>query len=154
MNCMENLFISEEPGEFFVWVDPNYFIANWNLNVVGTFTSTPDTMNDDNLMFIPNPKFNNFISPFQANLLWSYLAEYNLEVHRREYFRKYPSRLSAIFLFETKEEALKYSTRYQLHVCKRELKTVRSVGKYHFSRHDCSWIDFLRLGGYYDFSIH
>lgn len=142
---MENLVVSEKHVELYVWVDPNNFMANWNLNIVGTFTSTPDNIDSDNLMFIPNPGFNGFVSPFQGNLLWSYLAEYNLELCRREYFKNYPSRLRAIFLFETKEEAFKYRERNPWHVGKRELKAVKTVNKYYFSRHDCSWIDFLRL---------
>jgi hypothetical protein len=144
-DCMQNLHISEEPREFFVWVNPNNFIANWNLNKMGTFTSTSNTTDGDMLMFRPNPGFNNIISPFQANLLWSYLAEYNLELSRRHYFKEYPSRLSAIFLFDREDEARKYHSRQQLHVGDRELKRVVSVGKYLFSKHDCSWIDFMRL---------
>jgi hypothetical protein len=147
---MQNLFVSENSLQLYVWVDPNDFVANWNLNVVGSFTSTPDASDGDNLMFIPNPKFNNFVSPFQANLLWSYAAEYNLELHRRKYYPKYPSRLKATFLFETKEEASKYRERNREHVAGRELRTVSSIGRYCFSRHDCSWVDFLRLRGSLD----
>ncbi len=96
-------------------------------------------------MFIPNENFSGFISPFQANLLWSYKAEYNLEMSRRKYFIDYPSRLRAIFLFDTEEEARKYHNENARHVEGRKLILVKSVGKYCFSKHDCNWIDFLRL---------
>ncbi len=80
---MENLIESQEAKDFFVWIDPKYFLIVNNLINLKTLFSMPgDTA--DNLMFVPNPAFQGFISPFQANLLWNYKAEYNLELHRRQ----------------------------------------------------------------------
>lgn len=147
---MQNLIVSEEGIELYLWVNPKDFIANWNLNKIGSLTSMPDASDGDNLMFVPNLKFSGFVSPFQANLLWSYEAEYNLELQRRRSFPQYPSRLDAVFLFQARAEAIKYSERNKEHVGGRELQTVRSVGRYCFSTHDCSWVDFLRLRGWKD----
>ena len=33
-------------------------------------------------MFLPNPEFKSFLTPFQNNLLRNYIAEYNLEGSR------------------------------------------------------------------------
>ncbi len=167
---MNNLFESKDKKDFFVWVDPEFFLADHNLNRIGSLISTESIQDaspsgsiaiyhssstktgqdPDNLMFIPNPSFSGFISPFQANLLWKYKAEYNLELSRRAYFPDYPSRLVAVFLFETEAEAKKYYGRNQTHVGGRELKHVRTIGKYKFSQHDSSWVDFLRLWGMLD----
>ena len=142
---MDNLFVGNQKREFVVWVDPNDPIANWNLNKIGTFFSTPPSESGDYLVFIPNLKFTGFISPFQNNMLRSYSAEYNLELSRRSYFSDYPSRLGAVFLFENEVEARGYRERNPWHVGEREMKRVVSVGDYRLSRHDCTWVDFMRL---------
>ncbi len=142
---MNNLFDSQDTKDFFVWVDPKSFVADWNLNKIGSLFSMPSDQDSDHLMFVQNTKFSGGVSPFQANLLWNYAAEYNLELSRRAYFRNYPSRLAAVFLFETQAEANKYHARNPSHVAERQLRHVRTIGKYKFSRHDSSWVDFLRL---------
>ena len=58
-------------------------------------------------------------------------------------------------LYETEEEANKYYERNPSHVKGRELKHVRTVGEYKYSRHDSSWVNFLRLDGMKDYNtIH
>jgi hypothetical protein len=97
-------------------------------------------------MFVPNPKFEGFISPFQNNLLRSYIAEYNLERTRQLEFEEYPCRLQAIFLLDSEEEAERYAARHPDHVGKRVLKRCETVGDYRFSIHDSAWVNFLRTG--------
>lgn len=149
---MNNLVKSDQPRDFYVWINPNDFLVRWNIEVTGTFSSVleesnrvkvnPDT--SDNLMFLPNPQFNNFISPFQSNLVRAYSAEYNFEMARRTHFPGYPSRLDAVFLLETEDEALKYRQGNIAHVGDRELRKVGTVGEYCYSIHDSSWVEFCR----------
>jgi hypothetical protein len=132
-----------------VWINPNDFIANNNSKANQSFFSVP--LGNENLMFIPNPNFKGgFVSPFQVNLLGNYLAEYKLELHRNSYFSTHPSRLNAIFLFDNEKDAAKYRERNLDHVGNRVLKVAKSVGNYIYSKHDSSWIDFLRLPGWKD----
>lgn len=138
---MSDFFVSSEPREFYVWIDN----SNHNANIVKSFTSIPE--NSNNLMFIPNPKFSGFISTFQVNLLNEYLAEYNFELARRQYFPQHPSRLSAVFLLRSEQEALLYQETHQTHTCGRTLKKVITHGSYSYSIHDAGWVDFLRLAG-------
>lgn len=139
---MKNLISSDSPKTFYVWINPKDLYAHHNANMVGSFVSISNK--EDNLMFLPNTHFSGYISPFQGNLLRSYLAEYNLEITRKELFPDYPSRLVATFLFEDKEEALKYQETHFFHVGARELKVGTTVGNYKYSKNDLSWIDFLR----------
>jgi len=97
-------------------------------------------------MFLPNPEFKTFISPFQNNLLRNYIAEYNLELSRQRDFGKYPCRLHAIFLLANAEEAQKYAARHSDHVGSRLLKRCTTVGPYRYSIHDSAWVNFLRRG--------
>lgn len=151
---MKNFVHSSQPREFFLWIDLKRDMISKNNYKVGSFFSIPQNENQDNLMFLPNDKFNGFVSPFQANLLWNYEAEYNLEIHRRRYYSNYPSRLEAIFLFDNKETAKIYQKRHSNHVLKRELKKVKSCGNYILSNHDCGWIDFLKERGMKDNQTH
>jgi len=96
-------------------------------------------------MFIPNPDFKADITPFQFNIMREYIAEYNLELSREVHFSQYPSRLNAIYLFDNEEEAFKYKMRNMYHVGDRFLKKGHSVGSCTFSKHDSSWVDFMRL---------
>jgi hypothetical protein len=139
---MDNLVKSDKPKSFYVWVHTKDIYANFNANMVGSFVSVETK--EDNLMFLPNKNFSGYISPFQGNLLRSYLAEYKLEIARKEYFQQYPSRLSATFLFDNEADAMKYKEVHAYHVGNRELKIGKTVGAYMYSRHDLSWIDFLR----------
>lgn len=147
---MAYLIKSSEIKTFYVWINPNDFMPKHN-SKIGSFFSMSQGNNNDHLMFIPNPDFKGgFVSPFQANLLGSYISEYYLEQHRMRHFNSYPSRLNAIFLFESKEDAKAYRKRNLDHVGKRVLKTTESVGNYIYSKHDSSWIDFLRFPGWKD----
>lgn len=139
---MENLVSSEELRTFYVWVHTKDIYTNFNANMVGSFVSIESQ--EDNLMFLPNKGFSGYISPFQGNLLRSYYAEYSLEMIRKQDFSKYPSRLVATFLFENKSEALKYKQAHEHHIGNRELKEGHTVGAYSYSRHDLTWIDFLK----------
>jgi hypothetical protein len=68
---MADLIQSSEIKIFYVWVNPNDFMANNNSKANLSFFSVP--RGNDNLMFIPNPNFKGgFISPFQMNLLGNY----------------------------------------------------------------------------------
>lgn len=141
---MSNLIDNSEPRDFFVWIDLNDIMVKNNYEI-GSFFSMPESSDNDNLMFLPNPKHCGFISPFQGNLLRNYLAEYNLEISRRKYFKSYPSRLSALFLFENESGAHKYMRANPAHVSNRVLKKVKSEANFIRSKHDSCWIDFLRL---------
>lgn len=138
----KNLFTAERSKTFYVWINTKDIYANHNANMVGSFVSVSNK--EDNLMFIPNKNFSGYISPFQGNLLRSYSAEYNLEITRKQNYSNYPSRLVATFLFESEEDAIKYKETHEFHVANRELKVGKTVGSYIYSRHDLSWIDFLR----------
>lgn len=145
---MKNLFETTEEKVFYCWIDPNSFLSKHNFNV-GAFTSSnlPPSEGEDHLMFLLNPNFSKVISPFQMNLLNSYLAEYNLELSRRAFFKRYPTRLASIFLFDSKEGAEKYKERNLELIKNRILVKGKSFGNYIYSKHDLSWIDFLRLWG-------
>ncbi len=140
-----NLIQSNEPKNFYVYINPNDPLININLKLTGSFISTPINSNLENLMFIPNPDFQGFTSPFQNNLMRDYRVEYGLEIERRKSFPAFPSRLESIFLFDTEEEAIKYSNRHPSHVGDRQLKRAKSHGEYVYSKHDSSWIDFMRI---------
>ena len=146
---IQNLFMGIKERDFYVLVDQDFFPAAHNMKI-GSFTSVHPQPGSDNLMFIMNPKCNSFVSPFQSNLTRKYLAEYNFEIGRRQYFPDYPSRLEAVFLFETEREAHKYISRYEKQVSGRTLKKVRTNGQYCYSLHDSSWVDFSRLTGWKD----
>lgn len=141
---ISNLVKSSVIKEFYVWINLEDLIVKHNYEI-GFFTSSPRD-NADNLMFVPNPNFKDgFISPFQDNLLRSYLAEYHLELRRKWSNDSYPSRLNAIFLFENEDDAYRYREYNPWHVANRILKKVKSKDKYVISKHDSSWVDFLRL---------
>jgi hypothetical protein len=141
---MGNLDMSHTQRDFFVWVDPSDFLVRHQVSIVGCFTSTPVETGQPCLMFLPNPDFQTFVSPFQNNLLRAYLAEYNLELGRERLFPLYPSRLQAIFLLSSEDEAHAYAETHPKHVANRILKRAHTNGPYRFSIHDSSWVDFLR----------
>ena len=140
-----NLTIATDPLDFYVWINPNDRFIQHQVGLVGSFASAPLADPDVALMFIPNTNFKSVITPFQNNLLRNYMAEYNLEVDRLEWFPQYPSRLHSIFLFDSKDEADNYATKHPEHVGDRILKKVKTVGAYSYSKHDSSWVNFLRL---------
>lgn len=153
---MSNIFEGEPEKTFYCWIDQEFFLAKHQYEQ-GHFISSnfAPAKNDDYLMFDKNPNFCEVVSPFQIRLLNNYLAEYNLELCRRQNFKNYPSRLAAIFLFDSELEANEYKKRNFDHVGKRILRKAKSTNKYLYSKHDCSWIDFLRLEGTKDINtIH
>ena len=143
---LPNLYIGDEPRDFWVWVNPSNWLVRHQVTLIGCFISAGFVERGlSNLPFIPNPDFAGDISPFSISLTNYYSADYNLEINRAHYFPNYPSRLNAIFLLRSEAEALDYKSRHMGHVGDRVLKQVRTVGMHARSTHDSSWIDFLRL---------
>jgi len=143
---MKNLFSIQDSVDFWVWINPDNWLVNHQIKVTGGFTSGGLFGTDkSNLMFISNPDFRGEITPFQHGIMRDYLAEYNLELCREQFFAQYPSRLNAIYLFQSEEEAQKYSARHKWHVGDRILKKCHSVNSCTYSLHDLSWVDFLRI---------
>ena len=87
---MSNLFASEQERDFFVYVDPRDLLVRHQVGLIGSFNSMPSDPSAQTLMFLPNPEFKTFISPFHSNLLRNYIAEYNLELSRKSLFPDYP----------------------------------------------------------------
>lgn len=144
---MSNIYQGNEERDFWVWVNPNNWLVNHQISVTGQFFSGGLVSDKkSNLMFIPNPDFAGDITPFQMSMMNEYMADYNLEINREAYFANYPSRLNAIFLLPTEDEAEKYRERHMGHVGDRVLKKVKTIGDYLFSSHDSSWVDFMRQG--------
>lgn len=141
---MKNLIVDDSPRDFFVWVNPNNRLVRHHVGLLGCFFSTPAEPGQPMLMFIPNPAFQSALSPFQNNLIREYTVEYNLEINREALFPSYPSRLRAIFLLESEEEARKYARLHPGHVEGRTLLRGTTSGPYRYSIHDASWIDFMR----------
>jgi len=67
----------------------------------------------DYLPFIPNPSYFGFASLFGVAATSEYQLEYDAEITRRELFPFAPSRLSAIFAFDTKETCQQVSDLYK-----------------------------------------
>ncbi len=131
--------------DFFVFVDPEEWLIQHQIGLVGSFVAAPEP-GAQTMMFLPNPEFKTFITPFQSNMVRNYIAEYNLEMSRIYNFPQYPCRLQSLFLFESIDEAIKYRAHNEEHVSKRILKKCTTQGPFLYSTHDSSWIDFLRLG--------
>jgi hypothetical protein len=145
---MTKFFSSAELVDFWVWVNPENWLVRHQISIVGGFFSGGLMPSDkkSNLMFTPNPDFEGDITPFQHGIMREYMAEYNLEKGREFHnFKSYPSRLNAIYLFDSEEEANKYKVRHTNHVDGRILKKAKSVNPCVYSKHDSSWVDFLRL---------
>lgn len=149
---MNNLFSGFNKVNFWVWVDPEYWLAKHNLQITHQLFSGGLVGNlKTNLPFIENPEFKERdMSVFQYKITNHYRIEHDLELHRIEHFENYPSRLNALYLFTSKEEAEKYQTIHPDHISKRELLACQSKGNYYYSLHDLSWIDFLRIEGMVD----
>ncbi|MDP1548196.1 MAG: hypothetical protein Q8L87_19455 [Anaerolineales bacterium] len=142
---MKNLFSTQDSVDFWVWVNPNNWLTKHQIKETGGFTSGGIFGKDkSNLMFIPNPDFRGELTPFHNGIMRDYVAEYNIELSRMQLFPQYPSRLNALYLFRSEEEAQKYSIRHKWHVGERILKKCHSITPYTFSLHDLSWVDFLR----------
>lgn len=126
-------------------VDLGNWLVKHQIQNVGCFVSGGFVeRGKSNLMFTPNPDFKGDVTPFQHGIMRDYMAEYNLENGRIAYASNYPSRLNAIYLFESEDQANQYKEMYKYHVEGRILKKVHSFGPCVYSTHDLSWIDFLR----------
>jgi hypothetical protein len=68
----------------------------------------------DYLPFVINQKSSpSFVSFYCASAIANYRVEYDAEITRLYYFKKSPSRLSAVYAFATKEDCIKASQLYQ-----------------------------------------
>jgi hypothetical protein len=138
-----------DPKEFFVWIDPNDFLVQNNIGMVGGIAQpepNPEDTAPEHLKFIHNPNHRQgFISRFHLNVMYNYGIEYDLERFRYENFKSFPSCLHAMYLFENKIEASRYYAKHPSHVGSRVLKRGVTAGPYLYSIHDSAWIDFLRL---------
>lgn len=107
------------PDHFYVFVTTGDPVVRWNIDRIKNISSSGfaayhsqpevralyDAGEDEWLPFIPNPKFQTFLS-FQAiRTTTNYRAEYHAECVRRRYFRNAPSRLAAVFAWGSLEEA-------------------------------------------------
>ena len=137
--------------DFYVWVNPNDFMIQHNLGLVGSFCGGPIIPGIDGpegLLYIPNPNPKArecSVSPFHLGLIRDYQVEYNLESLRYHSFRHLPSRLQALFLLDSREDANRYRDAHPDHVMGRILKRAETRGQYTYSIHDSAWIRFLRL---------
>lgn len=146
IDMQKNLHFDESIRNFWVWVNPGNWLVRHQISLVGSFFSAGSVdRGESNLPFIPNPEFKGDVSPFSIGVTHYYTAEYNLEINREHYFPDYPSRLNAIYLLRSESEAMEYKDRHMPHVAGRVLKKAYTVGKYAYSMHDSSWVDFLRL---------
>lgn len=109
------------PDAFWISVDPELPFAVWNKDI-GVYTSAAWTTASvdpsfrarylegqiDYLMFEQNPNFDGVaISAFLIGVVANYMVEYNAEQARRRVNPKLPSRLSAVYAFGTKADAVR-----------------------------------------------
>jgi hypothetical protein len=140
---MGNVFRENAKKEFHIWVDPKGFVTYWNMGIRGKIDCFPPENTssfEDNLLFIPNPKFKGEITPYHNNVSRKFRTEYNLEIHRPEL---YPSRTQALFACDSYENAKQYEKFHPAHVEGRILINGHTAGDYHYSIHDSGWFDFL-----------
>lgn len=140
---MDNICYGNTEKKFYAWVHPKDFLASWNMGIIGKISSLPpENANtfEDNLLFIPNPKYQGDISPYHNNVSRKYRTEYNLEINRPE---QYPSRMQSFFAFDSHERAIKYKQVHKPHVEGRILINAHTYGDYQYSIHDSGWFDFL-----------
>jgi hypothetical protein len=131
--------------DFFVWIDPNSLLTSLILQSRGEFFSYPTPQDQPLLPFTQNPRLPPAdISPFGLGVLKHYVIEHNLELARFERFRSYPSRMSAMFMLHSEDAAHAYQKRNLPHVGHRKLMRAQTLGPCVFSKHDSSWIEFLR----------
>jgi hypothetical protein len=145
-----HLYGSPAAREFFVWVDPRDAIVRNNVGMVGALHQAAPKTEDlapEHLMFVFNPGHKQgFISRFHLGVINHYRIEYDLERYRFAEFQHLPSRLHALFLFASAQDAIKYRETHPEHVRSRILKRGIAEGACICSSHDSAWIDFLRLG--------
>lgn len=145
MNALSNLCVQDAPRPFWVWADMQEPLVREGLQQSGEFLSAADV--DERvaaLPFVENPGFLGRLSPFGLNVVRDYAAEYRLELTRLRSFLPYPSRLGAIFVFSSEEDAWRYADTYPERTRGRHLLRVMSVGEVRWSWHDSGWIELLR----------
>jgi len=148
---MSDLIITNESIDFWVWINPEHLLTKLNVENTGRiFSGGLVAKGKSNLMFIPNPEFGGDISLFNMGINNNYNVEYILETFRLRSCPDHPSRLMALFLFFSKEEAEIYQQTHEDHVKNRNLKKCHSCGKVTYSIHDSAWIDFMRGWGMKD----
>lgn len=140
---------SQEPRDFFVWVNPLDFSVKHNIGLIGSIAQQPVFPSSaEELMFVFNGEHKQgFMSRFHLGVMRHYAIEYELERYRCLFHQVLPSRFHALYLFATREDALIYASAHEDHVRGRVLKRGVTHGQYTFSLHDAAWIDFLRLDG-------
>lgn len=143
-----NLSQGEDVRDFWVWLDFSNFLVKHHVCTIGSFSSAGIFRTNDgelpNAPFILNPPFTGDFSPFTLGVVWAYLHEYNLENQRAALYPQYPSRLNAVFLLNSEEDAQLYKDAHPEHVGNRVLRKVKTRGPYVYSIHDAAWIDYLR----------
>jgi hypothetical protein len=137
-----NLYRNNFDKDFFFWVNPKNHIIFTNISLIGFAFSNPVPVSnpEENLLFIPNPKFTGFITPYQNNIAKRMRAEYWLEIFRPP---EYPSRPNALFICNTEEDAIEYSSVHRDHTNGRVLISGVPDGENLYSIHDSGWFDFL-----------
>lgn len=107
------------PDDFYVFVTTDDPVVRWNIDQIKNISSSGfaayhsqpevralyDAGEDEWLPFIPNPKFQTFLSFQAVRTTTNYRAEYHAECVRRRYFRNAPSRLAAVFAWASLDAA-------------------------------------------------
>ncbi|MFA6058599.1 MAG: hypothetical protein WC756_10410 [Taibaiella sp.] len=140
---MGNLFRGNTEKKLYAWIDPtNWFIAH-NIGMYGHLSCTPPAENntaEENLLFIPNPKYKGGVTPYHNNVAKKIRTEYTFEFYRPPL---YPSRTQAFYALYSLEHAEQYKRFHEAHVKDRILISGIPVGECHYSIHDSGWFDFL-----------
>jgi hypothetical protein len=113
------------PTEFWISIDPELPLAQWNKQI-GSYASAAWSMATvdagyreryvrgevDYLMFVPSPTFDaGALSPYHHGIVARYIVEYNAELARRQLDPTLPSRLSAVYAFGSKKDAVREAKR-------------------------------------------
>jgi hypothetical protein len=139
------LSAQDEPRPFWVWADLREPLVRESLDRSGEFLSVADVHERvAALPFVENPGFMGRLSPFGLNVVREYTVEYRLELKRLRQYLHYPSRLSAIFLFASEEDAWRYARAYPDRTRYRHLLALGTRGEYRWSWHDSAWIELMR----------
>jgi hypothetical protein len=140
-----NLFEGSRSREFWLWADLDEPLVRQGLANSGRFVSACGVGTQQVVLpFIENPGFLGPLSPFGLNVVREYAAEYRLELARLRHFLEYPSRLSAIFLLNSEDDARRYAEHHPQQTRTRELLRAWCEGPCRYSEHDSRWIDVLR----------
>jgi hypothetical protein len=108
-----NLDPGAYPDPFFIFVNQAAPMTWNNFNLTGTFCSVSATGSpDDYLMFVPNPNFTGFLSPWLHNVTSDYRLEWDAEQARRRHAPESPSRLGAVFAFGSYADCERVAQKY------------------------------------------